>query len=415
MIKLITYTIILTLLKVGYTQALTEVVFAAGGGTKTVGDKNLQYTIGESIVFSTEPDAKFTQGFNQPTKNINCSEIAQLAKKTSPIEICEDKTHQLSLKNGFKAKDWVIIDEDASLVKLSPGTDTYNHTFPTPGAHQFYAIVEYLYCTDTTEIITVNVAQQPTIDFENSQKNLCNNDGVKLITIPTTPVQWTYRQGNNYEPIQGSNGQQTYDALISGQYGAIPTQGVCTSIATKLTVDNSLDNIDIKTFGDQIRTTTQGDSYQWYIIINNQTYAIHDATNQTYTPRFKGRYKVEIKENPCYGVSEAKFYGDGTGLLDAMRYADFLDENTVVLQPREDNSDLQVYPNPSHGAVSISYSGQINQPMQLKLFDLLGHELQSEVYATAKALELNINQPAGIYILQSTIGNQTFTQKLIIE
>ena len=414
--KAFLYSTLLLLMHIGIGQTLTEVVFAAGGGTKTVGDNNLQYTIGEPIVFSTVPNTKFTQGFNQPTKSINCSEIAQLAEKTSPIEICESKTHQLSLKNGFKAREWDIIKENASPVKLGAGTDTYNHTFPTAGAHQFYAIVEYLYCTDTTEIITVNVAQQPIIEFEDNEDKLCNNDGVKLITIPTTPVQWTYSQGNNYEPIQGSNGQQTYDALISGNYGAIPTQGVCTSIADKLTVDNRLiNNIDINTSGNQISTTTPGESYQWYIIINNQTYAIYDATNQTYTPRFKGRYKVEVKDNPCYGVSEAKFYGDGTGLLDAMRYAEFLDDNTVVLQPREDNSDLQVYPNPSHGAVSISYSGQINQPMQLKLFDLLGQELRSEVHASAEEVTFTINQPAGIYILQSTIGNQTFTQKLIIE
>ena len=81
------------------------------------------------------------------------------------------------------------------------------------------------------------------------------------------------------------------------------------------------------------------------------------------------------------------------------------------------NSDFKIYPNPANNNVTV-YSKTINDEAVIKIFDVIGNELKSEQNNQNQKTSYTINVSDlanGIYILNVSTNNNSFSQKLIIQ
>lgn len=85
---------------------------------------------------------------------------------------------------------------------------------------------------------------------------------------------------------------------------------------------------------------------------------------------------------------------------------------TGIANNTMNESDVQIYPNPSSGIVTIA--NQLTESVNVKVYDMIGRELlKKEVFGT-QTLDLS-KYANGTYILRFEKGNKTLYKKLIIE
>ncbi len=75
---------------------------------------------------------------------------------------------------------------------------------------------------------------------------------------------------------------------------------------------------------------------------------------------------------------------------------------------------LKVYPNPSTGKFTISTGFEL-QPENIKLYNMIGQEMQVSLDKTNGSTVLNINLPKGIYILNVARGYWRQSIRVVIE
>ena len=83
-----------------------------------------------------------------------------------------------------------------------------------------------------------------------------------------------------------------------------------------------------------------------------------------------------------------------------------------------DGSNINVYPNPSNGTLNLEISGDENAEVSVHVMDLLGQiHYESDIMFgqnnTSHKLDLG-NLANGLYVLQLTKGNQSYSQKITI-
>jgi len=85
----------------------------------------------------------------------------------------------------------------------------------------------------------------------------------------------------------------------------------------------------------------------------------------------------------------------------------------------ESVNQLQVYPNPAKQSVTINYQASQNhkQPIELLVVDVLGREVHRETTQNhALQTTLNVsNLPTGVYLVKVQAGEQSTTQRLVVE
>ncbi len=81
-----------------------------------------------------------------------------------------------------------------------------------------------------------------------------------------------------------------------------------------------------------------------------------------------------------------------------------------------DDSQFSIFPNPSNDKVTLNLSGFINQPLTVKVMNMVGQEIYSEKVGNVLAAEKTINTEnwsEGIYIVTIETAKSIFTRKLI--
>lgn len=73
-------------------------------------------------------------------------------------------------------------------------------------------------------------------------------------------------------------------------------------------------------------------------------------------------------------------------------------------------ADVQMYPNPSYGKVTV----EVNEPTTLRIFDLKGN-LMLHRELSAGSTQLNMNLPEGMYLARFNTGESVKVQKLVIQ
>ncbi len=189
------------------------------------------------------------------------------------------------------------------------------------------------------------------------------------------------------------SGDETY--TTSGAYlDTIPNAAGCDSLmvitVTINTVDTSITN-DSPT----LTANATGASYQW-LDCNNGNAPIPGETNQSFTATTSGSYAVEITQNGCTDTSSC---------------------TTVILLGLLENSfggALRIHPNPGSGYFSIDL-GTILPSVAASIFDLSGRLINRHIYRQTRIIELELNQPAGIYLVRLEAGSREALIRLMKE
>jgi len=126
--------------------------------------------------------------------------------------------------------------------------------------------------------------------------------------------------------------------------------------------------------------------YQWIDCQSGQI--ISGETNQTFTPKYNGYYKVSISKGQCSDTSECKYvYISGL--------------------PEIDRNSLKVYPNPSNGLIYFD----LKESQILTISDLSGREIFSSLDRNTKQVVLS----SGFYFFKLKDGNRLQCVKVIVK
>lgn len=142
-------------------------------------------------------------------------------------------------------------------------------------------------------------------------------------------------------------------------------------------------------------------SYQWYL--NGDP--ITDATSNYYCPLQSGNYYVVIVDH------------NGCELTSPIEEHTFVDDSPCATNIDEFGLSLDVYPNPSSGIYTISYSLDHQAELQLSVIDLVGRQVTSEVQLNALTGTRTIDLSAeadGVYLLRIVKDGEHMMQERLI-
>ena len=184
----------------------------------------------------------------------------------------------------------------------------------------------------------------------------------------------------------------TYDA--SGTHTALISNiSNCDSIATlNLTITET--DTSVVQIGDVLTAQANGVTYQW-VDCDNNTILINE-TNQSYSPTVSGNYAVILTENNCIDTSLC-FSISNVGIV----------ESNFPTQ-------LSVYPNPFTDKVSLDLGARYKS-VRVTVIDIRGKIILSKSYNDSQFLNLKIEEPSGVYLLNIESGDKKAVIRLIKE
>jgi len=214
-------------------------------------------------------------------------------------------------------------------------------------------------------VITINLT------INNSSSSIINETACESYTSPSGNYVWT--SSNTY-------------------MDTIPNTANCDSVITiNLTINT------VNTTVTQNSTTLTADaasaSYKWLDCDNNLA-IISGETNQSFTATINGNYAVEITENSCVDTS-ACFAISNVGMV----------ENSFGIE-------LLIYPNPTEGHFSIDL-GANYESVSITMTDINGKLIQSTTYNESQLLNLNVEEPTGVYLLKIESGDKKAIIRLV--
>jgi hypothetical protein len=138
-------------------------------------------------------------------------------------------------------------------------------------------------------------------------------------------------------------------------------------------------------------------SYEWFDSNGNLV-----AVDPWFTPTNTGEYYLMVTDlNGCEFTSESLLFVVSLGV----------DEENI--------SDLNLYPNPTKGMVSIVFSSNHSQKLQVRIVNIIGEEvfienLEQFVGEYTKQIDLS-NNAKGIYFLEVETIDGIINKKLILQ
>ena len=148
-----------------------------------------------------------------------------------------------------------------------------------------------------------------------------------------------------------------------------------------LTINSVSDNTT-SLIGATITVNNSSATYVWLDCDNNNS-PISGETNQSFTASLNGSYAVELTENGCVDTSAC------------------VAVTTVGIMEHSFSNEVVVYPNPTHGTITIEFEN-VNEHLEVILYSLSGQLIEHRNVQNTSLIQLDINAPAGIYILEVT-------------
>ena len=208
--------------------------------------------------------------------------------------------------------------------------------------------------------------------------NLC--DGNVYVTAfggtPPYNYSWDYGTSN----------------LCAGLYNVIITDSNnCASVNNAIVNEPDPLLINIYISDSTLVATSGYNSYQWYSADGN---IINGATNETFTPNTVGEYYVVVNNGECEETSYT------------------IDYNISNILEIENN--LQIYPNPTNGIITI-----IGEKIKnISIYNILGNQLfkveKNNLNTNSRNIDLS-NLARGIYTIQIEQNNKILNYQIILK
>jgi hypothetical protein len=162
--------------------------------------------------------------------------------------------------------------------------------------------------------------------------------------------------------------------------------------SARVAVPASTATAPVITLSGNVLTSTAAAHYQWYV--NDSLLAGHIA--QTDTPLVTGVYTVVTTDDfGCVQTSNAITYSTGKGAI-----------------------SLSAHPNPNNGSFQVNFITGKTASVDLFLYNMLGQEVYHQYCGNlAGVYSPQVNATylaAGIYMLKVQVGNDSYTDKILI-
>ncbi|WP_169788213.1 S8 family serine peptidase [Rufibacter tibetensis] len=240
-------------------------------------------------------------------------------------------------------------------------------------------------CAATSNAVEVNVNALPEARIiASGATTFCQGSSVVLTASEGTAYHW-------------SNGATTRSITVSesGKYTvSVTNSNGCTAISEEeRTVMNPLPDRPSIERDDIILSSSATAGNQWFR--NNK--AIQGATGMNYEPTESGTYHVQ----------ETSL----TGCISEKSQEVYVTENDLI-------TDLQVYPNPSTGKFTLSFTGLRPDNVNIRVVDMVGKvvfEGRKEVLES-REFQLDFSRKAvGVYMLQIHHNGRNYSRKLVVQ
>ncbi|MDP2175965.1 MAG: SBBP repeat-containing protein [Bacteroidota bacterium] len=216
---------------------------------------------------------------------------------------------------------------------------------------------------------------------------------LKLSSCTTAVVTDTRTACNSYTWIDGkiytSSNNNAQFIISEGAANG------CDSIVTLNLTINNISDITTSTSGSNITANNNIATYQW-LDCNNNFAKISGASNQIFSPTLNGSYAVELTENSCVDTSSCVVFSN------------------LNIVENDLGFELVFYPNPTNGKLIIELGKELNN-VQLTVRNLLGQEIYYKNYASANQIELNLESPSGIYLIEILSNGKKAVLKILKE
>lgn len=147
-----------------------------------------------------------------------------------------------------------------------------------------------------------------------------------------------------------------------------------------------------------VKTTTTGSFCVW--LIEECVTAAQGGSDATESREVLASNPADTTTPPCTGWT-----GDCAPTLSECA--------TLGLISNEFDNQFTYYPNPTNGNFNIKFDAPINE-LNIKLTNVLGQVIMNKTYNNTQLIELNIDQPSGIYFVKLiSKNNQKANIKLI--
>ena len=250
-------------------------------------------------------------------------------------------------------------------------------------------------CTGRSDKLDISLGQlTPGLNYEGNQV-LCLGDS--MIVEPNADY-------NSYEWRKDGNLISTSKQIIikeAGTYNLFAsTAAGCSGYSVDLIVSTFAKppKPTISTAGDSILVSSSLIGNQWY---RNDT-LLFGSTAPGYYATIPGWYKVVVTSDQtgCYSESDPFPFGGVS-----------IPENNI-------NKQLFIYPNPSHGVLSISGCSPVKEKGSVQILNMIGEIVYQDDVDVAKnqfQKEINVEYlEKGIYILLFRMDNSSQGHKIII-
>jgi hypothetical protein len=222
--------------------------------------------------------------------------------------------------------------------------------------------------------------------------------GNDLFVATEDIVSFTYGNlfkydGTNFTQINLPSGHRLQNQLnmaVVGNNLYVATEDIVNFTYGNLIKINYVSDITTSTSGITISANNSSATYKWLDCDNNYS-IIPGEISQSFTPSSNGNYAVELTENGCV---------DTTACVSI---------STVGIVENSFGDELEVYPNPTNGGLSINL-GSSYENAQVIITDISGKLIESKNIIQTEVINLSIQEPAGIYL----VSVQSDERKVII-
>lgn len=194
---------------------------------------------------------------------------------------------------------------------------------------------------------------------------------------------------NSYTWIDGN----TYTASNNSATFVLPNSMGCDSTITlDLTITNINSAVTQSADGVVLTSDESGATYQWVTCPNNTP--IVGETSQTFTATANGDYAVIVTSGQCSDTSACSSV------------------TTVSVSENELLNRVSVFPNPTNGEFSINLGEEMNS-VTISITDLTGKLILSNTYENSEFVNVDLDGPAGVYLLTIESENKRGVLRLV--